>query len=154
MRGVWCEPFFADGKTTLLTNTIRKEKMKLVKLSYAVNKLGVTRQYIHKELNDLLELPKPVGAEGKANVYNKTDMDKWLNSLEKTRKREAEIRRRSDVSNDWLTYSELSEELGKSIPTLRKAIKENKVKSVKGRRNFRGGGLLFDVKKVREALKK
>jgi len=128
--------------------------MKLVKLSYAVKKLGVTRQYIHKELNDLLELPQPVGTEGRANIYNKQDLDKWINSLEKQRKRDAEIRRREDISNGRLTYSELSGEFGKSIPTIRKAIRDNKVKPIQGRRNFRGGGLLFDKKKVGEALKK
>lgn len=85
---------------------------KLTNIKNIVTELGVSRQYISKDLNDLVPLPDPVGSLSGAVVYDADEIEKWLEKIKTARKDEARSRRLLDNANGYFTQSELAEKFG------------------------------------------
>lgn len=74
--------------------------------------LGVSRQYLHKDLNDLIPMPDPVGKLGTAPVYDVAEIKEWLEKLKTAREENSRTKRLIDNANGYFTKSELAEKFG------------------------------------------
>ena len=92
---------------------------------------GVSRQYIHKHLNDLVPLPEVVGYLGNARLYDSKEIEKWLEKLKSAKEENKRTKRLLDNANGYFTVPEISKHFTWATPhNANYYIKSRKIKAV------------------------